>query len=325
MYSSTCGCGKTRNSSASIARAGLGHRFRLHHAVDAGHRVLVAGGHRRAHRLGTQHRDLDALLAIGDGQPFRESDRGVLGHRVGRRSDLRQQPGGRSRVEQVAAAAFDHARNQVARRVHMGHQIDVPVALPVIVGHLGSARDRDAGIGAEQVDRAVLALDALYEAPDIVLDGHVDLARDPADLGRHRGRAVAVAVGADHQFGAIEVKTARQRAADTAGRPGHDDTAIFQVHGLLLRLDRRVYQPPLRRRQGPAAGAAASPRIRIAFSAHLWHFPAVSAPPLASSSLGRPARHGIGASGSWQKVFHSCQQYLCSRSRAASSRLSTAS
>ena len=158
-----------------------------------------------------------------------------------------------------------------------------------------------------------------------ILDGHVDLARDPADLGRHRGRAVAVAVGADHQFGAIEVKTARQRAADTAGRPGHDDTAIFQVHGLLLRLDRRVYQPPLRRRQGPAAGAAASPRIRIAFSAHLWHFPAVSAPPLASSSLGRPARHGIGASGSWQKVFHSCQQYLCSRSRAASSRLSTAS
>ena len=213
------------------AHAGLGDWFGLHHAVDAGDRIFMAGGHRGAHRLRAKDGNLDPMFTIGDGEPFGETHGRVLGDRIRRRADLRQQPGGGRGVEQIATAARDHPRHQVARREDMRHQVDVPDPLPLIVGDLGSARDRYSGVGAEQVDRAVVALDPVDETFDFGLDADIDRGGDAADFFCGRGGAVAVEVGADHELGALLMEPARQCAPDSAGRAGHHDAAVFYVHG----------------------------------------------------------------------------------------------
>ncbi len=60
----------------------VGDGVGLEHAVDAGHAAVGnAGGHGGAHGLGCEHRDLDALIAVGDREPFRERQRRMLGRR----------------------------------------------------------------------------------------------------------------------------------------------------------------------------------------------------------------------------------------------------
>src|SRR5690606_16231692 len=170
------------------------------------------------------------MVAIGQGEPFRQPDRRMLGHGVRRRADLREQAGRRRGVEQVAAAAFDHARHDMARGEDMGHHVDVPYPLPVAVGHLRPAADRDPGVRAEQVDRAFARFHVLDQRPDLVLGSDVDLAGDPADLPGGLGRAVPVDVDADHALGAGCSQAQGEGAADASGRSRHDRDAVPDFH-----------------------------------------------------------------------------------------------
>ena len=80
----------------------IGHILRAHHGTGTGnggtghlslrvrrvgHGAQQWGVH--AHRAHAAH--ADSPVAVGDGQPLREPDGGMLGHAVGRRTQLRQQ------------------------------------------------------------------------------------------------------------------------------------------------------------------------------------------------------------------------------------------
>ena len=94
----------------------------------------------------------------GDGEILGKADGGMLGGRVDGAADLRQEPGRRHGVEEIAAAARLHARHQKAGGENMGHDIDAPCPLPDGdrgaggVGERGIEAGGDAGIGAEEAD-----------------------------------------------------------------------------------------------------------------------------------------------------------------------------
>ena len=82
--------------------------------------------HRRSNRLRTEDRDPYAAIAVSDREPLGESDRGMLGHRIGRRLHMAQESGGRGGVDQVTGAALSHARCDGPCGIDMRHDVDVP-------------------------------------------------------------------------------------------------------------------------------------------------------------------------------------------------------
>jgi len=216
----------------------LDHRLRdglrLEHPVERGHALDAsigeARGHRRAHGLRAEHGHADALVAVRQREPLREPDGRVLGHRIGRRADLRQQPCGGGGVEQVAAAPGGHPRHEQARRVHLRHEVDLPDAVPGLVRDLGAARHEDAGVRAEEVDRAVVALGGLDQRREVGLARHIHAVPYPARLARGPLRALSVEVGADDEPRAFASEPQRHRAADAAGSTGDDDDLPFDAH-----------------------------------------------------------------------------------------------
>src|SRR4051812_23464959 len=77
--------------------------LRLDRAVEEKRAAAGRGAvqHVGADALRTQRRDLDAAIAVRDRQPFGECERGVLGDRVGRRLNVREQPGSGHRLQQI--------------------------------------------------------------------------------------------------------------------------------------------------------------------------------------------------------------------------------
>ncbi len=104
-------------------------------------------------RLRAQARHADALLAVGDGQPFGERDRGVLGDRIRRRAQLGEQAGRRGGDDQVALTPRQHARQHRARHVDVTVHVDRPDPRPGVVGGFLAARHDDPGVREEQPDR----------------------------------------------------------------------------------------------------------------------------------------------------------------------------
>ena len=70
---------------------------------------------------------------VRERQVLGKAERGVLGRRIGAAADLRQQPGRRHGVEEIAAAARAHARHQMAGGIDMRHHVDRPAARPAVV------------------------------------------------------------------------------------------------------------------------------------------------------------------------------------------------
>ncbi len=87
----------------------------------------------RVDALRAQDEDADIVVAMRDRQAFGKSDRRVLGRRIDRVADLRQQPRGRNRQQKRAAAARLHPRCQHAGGMDMAHDIDRPGAMPGLV------------------------------------------------------------------------------------------------------------------------------------------------------------------------------------------------
>ena len=173
---------------------------------------------------------------VRDREIFGKADRGMLGRGISRAADLRQQPRGRDRVEEIAAAARLHAGDEMPRRIDMGHDVDRPAALPWLVG-IAAGIDRhrieaaaDAGIGAEQFDRAELPLGLLDDVGDLLF------LRDVASEGRaiHRRSdrpcIVGVHVGDDDLGRARLVKSLAQRLADAVGAARDDHDLAGHLH-----------------------------------------------------------------------------------------------
>ena len=134
---------------------------------------------------------------VRDREIFRKTDRGMLGGRISRAADLRQQAGRRNRVEEIAAAARLHARDQMPRGIDMRHDMDRPASRPRLVGGAaGIVRHRieaaaDAGIGAEQRDRAELPLGLLDDMEDVLFLRDIAFERRAIDRGGDGSRAGA--------------------------------------------------------------------------------------------------------------------------------------
>ncbi len=180
--------------------------------------------------------DLQAAVAVGDGEPFGEPDRGVLGDRVRRRSDLGEEPGGGRSGAEVAVAALQPGRHQQPGGEDVGLDVDVEGEVPVIVvGGIELAAGGDTRVGEEQVDLA----EGLPRGGDQF--GVAGTRRDVrADADRAR-RTVAVELRCD-PFGPRSVEVGHddprpgtveapgERRTDAAGAPRDHDVSTLELH-----------------------------------------------------------------------------------------------
>src|SRR5712691_13196978 len=115
------------------------------------------------------------MRLVRDREILGKSDRRMLGRRIGRTSDLRKKSGGGNRVEKITLPARLHARDQMPRGVDMRHDVNSPASRPRLVGSsAGVLRQRiepaaDAGVGAEQRNRAELPFGFLDDVADVFL------------------------------------------------------------------------------------------------------------------------------------------------------------
>src|SRR5260370_35481321 len=105
----------------------------------------------------------------------------MFGGRMGGAADLRQQSRRGNRVEEIAAAARLHARDQMPRGVDMRHDVDGPASRPWLVRdaagilRLGIEPAANAGIGAEQRNRAGLPFGFLDGMADVLFPPDLSL------------------------------------------------------------------------------------------------------------------------------------------------------
>ena len=151
-------------------------------------------------------------------------------HRIGRRLRMRQQPRGRHRLQQVAAAAREHRRQHGARGEDVRHHVHVPAALPLGVGVSLVAVDRDAGVRAEQIDRAVpldgLSPPAAAHRPRATRRPRARCRRSPRRLAPPRRRRCR----RRRSPSAPRRRSAGKRTADAVAAAGDDDDRVGEAH-----------------------------------------------------------------------------------------------
>ena len=173
---------------------------------------------------------------MGDAEPFAKAQRRVLGHRVGRGVDLAEQAGGRHGLQQPALAARQHLRQHRVGGMHMGHQVDVPMALPLGGAGIGIDPADDAGIAAEDVDLAELRGGALDQRPHLGFVRHIGAHRQRPgsragdDRHGHRGGAVTVQIGHHHAAGTGLGKGLAERLADARGTARDHHHLALDIH-----------------------------------------------------------------------------------------------
>ncbi len=223
---------------------GLDHILR--HLLGREHALLqealalatFAHQHRRAHALRAQAADANALVAVLDSKPLGHRHSGVLGHRVDGRFRMRQQPGGRSGLQQIAFAAFQHLRHDRTRAVHMGHQVDFPQPLPVGVARLQAAAGDDAGVGTQHVDASIVRRRLRDQRLHLRFVRDVGAHGQAAHFGGHGLRLCFVEVGHHDSGRALLREAPHQRRADSRGPAGDDDDLALHLHVRLLLRER---------------------------------------------------------------------------------------
>ncbi len=213
---------------------GVGHGGGREQArlIGGGFRILVAEQGRR-HVLRADDRDPDAVAAMGDCEGFGEADGGVLGGGIGGVADLVQQARGGGHLQQVARAAIDHAGEQRAGGIDMGHDMHLPGAGPVGVagrGGMGGFAQGQPGIGTEQVDRAECGFGGADEVLDVGLPRDVAGKAEAAEGRGHGAGGATVEIGHDDAR-APGREAPGHRRADAACPAGDDDGLVLQVHG----------------------------------------------------------------------------------------------
>src|SRR6185295_2477358 len=158
-------------------------------------------------------------------------------------------PRRRNRVEEVAAAARLHARDQVPRRIDMRHDMNGPASLPGFVGssaRVGGQRIKtaaDAGVGAEQRDRAELLLGLLDNVKDILFLADIAFEGRPADRGGDSPRAVGIDIGDDDPGGAGAMEGLAHRLADAVAATGDNHDFAGYLHRRLSLLSFLTSEP----------------------------------------------------------------------------------
>src|SRR5207253_5063381 len=94
----------------------------------------------------------------------------------------------------VTVLALQHPQQQVSCHIDVGHHVDLPDPVPIARCSLWSSSDSNAGVGTEDVDATVIRYDALDEASDIVLIGHIASDAGSADLLSNGGDSISIDV-----------------------------------------------------------------------------------------------------------------------------------
>ena len=157
-----------------------------------------------------------------------------LGGGVRRHARNGRQRGERRHVDQVAAAASQHARHGLAAELERRGEVELDLALDLLRRALPERPVvGEAGVVHEHVDRSGFVLHAVHQAVPLLGVEQVSGVRRAAELGGQRleGGAVACDQG-DRRTGAGE--GGGQGSADASRRSGDQDSLARQLHGVLL-------------------------------------------------------------------------------------------
>ena len=215
----------------------LGDIFGLQHAVTGGCLdlftagiVIGHSGHRGPHGLGAQHRHPDAPMAVSQGQPFTKANRCVLGYPIGGAADLVEQSGCRSGMQEVAAAALGHSRNEMTGRIDMGHDVDFPAGEPLLVGRLLAGAQTHPGVTAKQVDGPDLIFGLCDDPLDIGFTADIRGHGKTVTHGRRFGNVVGVDVHRDNLNCPLCDKPLHEGPANTAAGAGDHHNLFVYLH-----------------------------------------------------------------------------------------------
>jgi hypothetical protein len=130
-----------------------------------------------------------------------------------------------------AAPARQHPREHGARGVDVGHDVDVPGALPDLVGSVGAAGDTDAGVGAEHVDDPVFGGDGADHRVDLLGAPDVDGGRRGRRTRRRVRAAPSMSRSADDHARALGGEAEAQGATDAARSSRDHRNLAGELHG----------------------------------------------------------------------------------------------
>ena len=151
----------------------------------------------------------------------------------------------------------------------MGHDMDVPVALPVLVRRMLVSEQAKARIGAEDVDRAVVGFRSGHQVPDCRFARHVAGDSEAPNPVCDRAHCVILPVDADHSFRAFGREALSQGPADSAAGAGHHRHLVLKLHAISPPLRSTALIPVasgamLRRRSRPLDSLRPTSRARAA-------------------------------------------------------------
>jgi hypothetical protein len=151
----------------------------------------------------------------------------------------------------MALPALHHAGQNGAGGVHVGHDVDPPRPLPVGVGAQLTAGGHT-GVGAPQVDPALVALQARDQVAHRRLVGHVQVYAEPAvDAAGHRPRPRRVQVGHHDHARPLGGEPLGERPADATGRAGDDGDGVLQHAAPSPDVTPRKHAPDVQYTSGP--------------------------------------------------------------------------
>src|SRR5262245_9008751 len=191
---------------------------------------------RRVHGLRTKNGYLDAVIAMGNRNIFCKADRGVLGRRIDRASDLREKTRSRDCVEQITAAARLHTRYKMTGSVNMAHHVDGPGPFPKF---LRSSRrifdprrkaERDTSIRAVKINWPELGLGLLDQRSDLCFLRHIAQYCSTADATCHGFGCLQINVRNDDLFCTGLVECLAQGASDATAPTCHSDRFFGDIH-----------------------------------------------------------------------------------------------
>lgn len=154
----------------------------------------------------------------------------MLGDRIRRRTQLREQPGGGNRLQQIAFAPRQHVRQHRARRVHVRHHVHFPTARPLLVRRLDSPLRPYAGVGTEQVNDPEFLDHLLHQPRHIGLAGHVGDDGLASDFICHLLRGRALNVGDHYRTRAFRGEAPAQGAPDPVCAARYHYDFASQLH-----------------------------------------------------------------------------------------------
>ncbi len=200
-----------------------------------------------------------------------------------RAADRIKQTRRRAVVQQVAAPAFGHARHQMTGRPDVGHHVDVQMRCQSLVRHFPpppphAARDQDARVRAEQINRTMSFSTGIDHIRDLLLYANIS-----HRMLRHRFhrqpplRASSLLRSTQTDFlGPFRSKADGHRLADAVAAPVMTMIFILEFH--MLPLTSNMFDPhkrsvpdghvaalhPNARNTASPAKSSASPRRRRA-------------------------------------------------------------